>query len=67
MVALGGDLVVSSDFPSHLAGLFVEGREPRFALMHPSHDDMLASQNWRGAVIPVQGVFAIGLDQVGLP
>ena len=67
MVALGGDFVVACHLPSDLAGLFVKGCQPRLALMHPGHDNMLVGQHRRGAMVPEQRVLAIGFYQVRLP
>ena len=67
MIALGWDLVVPSYLPSHLTGLFVKGSQPRLALMHSGHDHVLIGKHRRGAVVPKEGVFAVGFHEVGLP
>ena len=52
VIAFGRRRVIASDLPGHFAGFFVKCGQPRFALMHPCHDDVPIGQHGRSAMIP---------------
>ena len=67
VVSFDRRLEIARYFPSHLAGAFIERRQPGLAFVHPRHDDVIFGQHGRRAMVPEQRVAAEAFHEVGLP